>query len=389
MSVAGKKHRSGGGKNSQPGRLRPLLGLAAPTLVLLPLIVISTFWHLPTRVRLEVETARLALTLGGGERREILNPSVPFSSLVIEDCGTVSFAAEALEVADPQQLVPGTGTQVPHFPAGAWRRLPPTDPVKLPCRDPEAKLTLQNPDPAAAEAGTLDHVSLEPGSQVVLEVSPGREPAVSLEIGTPQDLHLAVGPDLELVADFVEPEGVAVPFQGSPLTWRARIPEARRTLEVTSGERGLVLLVTPARGQAAALFREKLDLPLASVELLAEDLEGAFTSPLRDKASLSYPDYPAVPAVTIEKDEAVGLGGLAQARLSRLELDAGKDALRVSFDGIAERAASRAGEFARDHRLTLFHTFRYSWRWGLIAVVAAWLASTTWAAFGIWKKLQE
>jgi len=25
----------------------------------------------------------------------------------------------------------------------------------------------------------------------------------------------------------------------------------------------------------------------------------------------------------------------------------------------------------------------------LIAVVAAWLASTTWAAFGVWKKLQE
>jgi hypothetical protein len=92
--------------------------------------------------------------------------------------------------------------------------------------------------------------------------------------------------------------------------------------------------------------------------------------------------------VTIEKDEAVGLGGLSQARLRSLTLDAEKGALHARFDGIAERATSRAGDFARDHRLTLFDTFRYSWRWGLIAVVATWLVSTTLSAFEVWKKLQ-
>jgi hypothetical protein len=61
----------------------------------------------------------------------------------------------------------------------------------------------------------------------------------------------------------------------------------------------------------------------------------------------------------------------------------------VRFDGIAERATSRAGEFARDHRLTLFHTFRYSWRWALLAAVAAWFVSTTLAAHETWKKLRE
>jgi hypothetical protein len=389
MSAAKKGHRSGGSNKSKPGRLRPLLWLTLPTLVLLPLVVISTFWYLPTRVRLELETARLALTLGGGERREIFNSSVSLSSLVIEDCGIVSFAAETLEAADPQLLVPGTGAQAPHFPAAAWRALSPTSPVKLPCRDPEAKLVLQNPDPAAAEAGILDRVSLDPGSQMVLEVSPGREPAVSLEIETPQDLHVAWGPDLELVADFVGPEGVAVPFQGSPLTWRARLPEARRTLDVTSGEHGLVLIVTPARGQAAALFPEKPDLPLASLELLEETLRGNLTSPLRGPAKLSYPDHPEIPAVTIEPNEDLGLGGLSQARLTSLALDTEKQALRVELDGKAGHAASRQGEFVRDHRLTLFHTVRYNWRWALIAAVAAWLASTTWAAFGVWKKLQE
>lgn len=379
MSAAAKTHRS-----------RPLLWLALPTLVLLPLVVLSTFWHLSTRVQLEVATERLAFTLGGEERQEILGRSVPFSSLVIEDCNSVDFAAEKLEIADPRQLVPGTEAgAAPHFPAAAWRELTPTHPVKLWCRDPAAKLTLQNPDRAAGRLGLLDRIRFSPGSPVVLEVSPGREPALSLEIETPQDLSLALGPDLEVVTDFVEPAGIAVPFPGDLLTWRARLPEARRTLEITSGEHGLVLIVTPARDQLAKLFREPLDLPLASVELLEEDLEGRLTSPLRDKASLSYPDYPAVPAVTLQKDEAVGLGGLSQARLRSLELDAGKGALRARFDGVAKRATSRSGAFASDRRLTLFHAFRYSWRWGTIAVAAAWIVSTSWVAFEARKKLQE
>ena len=389
MSAAAKRQRSRGGKKA-PSRSRPLLWLALPTLVLLPLVWISTFWHLPTRVRLEIETTRLALTPGGEERREILERSVPFSSLVIEDCSTVAFAAEKLELADPQQLVPGNEAgETPHFPAAAWHQLTPTDPVKLSCQDPAAKLTLNHPDPATARLGILDRIHFAPGSQVIFEISPGRETALSLEIGTPQELSLALGPDLELVTEFVEPEGIVVPFPGDLLTWRARLPEAHRTLEISSGEHGMLLIVTPARNQPAGLFREPLDLPLASVELLAEDLEGTFTSPLSDKASLSYPDYPAVPAVTIEKDEAVGLGGLSQAQLRSLELDAEKGVLRARFDGIAEQATSRAGAFARDHRLTLFHTFRHSWRWGLIAAAAAWIVSTTWAALGVWKKLQE
>ncbi|HEX5717705.1 MAG TPA: hypothetical protein VF179_16215 [Thermoanaerobaculia bacterium] len=371
-------------------RSRPLLWLALPTLVLLPLVWISTVWHLPTRVQLDLKTARLAFNLGGEKRREILNPSVPFSSLVIEDCKTVELTVEKLEVADPRQIVPGTEAgETLHFPAAAWREVRPTSPVKLSCRDPAAKLTLKHPDPAAARLGLLDRIRFEPGSQVILAISPGQESALSVEIETPQVLSLALGRDLELVADFIEPVGIAVPFPGNLLTWKARLPEARRTLEITSGEHGLVLIVTPARGQATELFRDPLDLPVASVELLEEDLEGKLTSPLRAQATLSYPDYLGVPAVTIEKDEAVGLGGLSQARLRSLALDAEKGALRARFDGIAERATSRAGEFASDHRLTLYHAFRYSWRWGLIAVAAVWLFSTTWAVFGVWKKLQE
>jgi hypothetical protein len=388
MSPKARKHHPR--KKAAPRRSRSIFWLTLPTLVLLPLVLLSTYWHLPTRIQLDLEATRLAFTLGGEERREILNPSVPFSSLVIEDCKAVEFSAEKLEIAEPKLLVPGTGIgEIPHFPAAAWRELTPTDPVKLSCRDPAAKLVLKHPDPDAAGIGILDRIRFEPGSQVILEVPSGREPALSLEIDTPQNLNLALGPDLEFVTDFVEAEGIAAPFPKGLLTWRARLSEARRTFQITSGDHGLVLIVTPARGQAAELFREPLDLPLASLELLEEDLEGTLSSPLRGKSTLSYPDYPSVPAVTIEKDEAVGLSGLSQARLRGLELETKRGALRARFDGIAKRATSRSGAFVSDRRLTLFHTFRYSWRWVLIAAAAAWLGSTTRAAFEVWRKIQE
>lgn len=368
-----------------------LLWLALPTLILLPLVWLSTLWRLPTRVQLEVETSRLALILGGEERREVLNPSVPFSALVVEDCDTVTFAPEGLDVADPRQLVPGTEAgEAPHFPPAAWRQLQPAGPVKLTCRDPAAKLTLRHPDPGAARLGLLDRLYVQPGSHVILEVSPGREPALSLETGTPQDLTLALGPDLEIVTDLIEPEGLTVPFRGDLLTWRARLPEARRTLEIASSGHGLVLIVTPARGQAAELFPETLNLPLAALELSEENpRERAPSSSLRARANLSYPEYPAIPAVAIEKDEAVDLQGFSQARLRHLALDPGKGTLHAVFAGTARRVASGDRTSVRDNRLTLYHTFRHSWRLGLLAVAATWLVSTTWAAFGAWRKLRE
>lgn len=389
MNGKARRRRSGGGKKAAPRR--QILWLTLLIVIPLTLVWISTLWHLPTRVQLELETARLAFTLGGEERREILNSSVPFSSLVIEDCDTLQLAAEKLEIADPGQLVPGTQAgEIPHFPASAWREIKPTNPVKLSCHDPSAKLVLKHPDPPAAGLGLLDRIRVAPGSQVILEVSPSQEPALSLEVETPQNLNLALGSDLELVTEFVKAEGLAVPFQGDLLTWRVRLPESRRTLAITSGEHGMILIVTPARGQTAELFPERLKLPLASLELSEENpQEKSLASSLRDKASLSYLDYPAVPPVTIEKDEAIDLSGLSQAQLRSLELNAEKGTLHVVFDGIAKRVATGDRTSTRDNRLTLYHTFRYSWRWGLIAVAAMWLATTVWAVFGVWKKLQE
>lgn len=372
-----------GGKRVAP-RSRPFLSLALSFLVILLVVVISPFWHLSTRVQLELATTRLAFTPGGGERREILNRSVPFSSLVVEDCSAVIFAAEKLEIADPRHLVPGTlAGEIPRFPIAAWREIPHTNPVRLSCSDPAAKVELIDADQSVGRIGILDRIHFSPGLQVVLEIFPGKEPSLSVEVETHQDLNIFLAHDFELVADFAKPEGIAVPFPDNLLTYRVRLPEARRMLKITSGNHGLVLIVTPPRAELTEFFREPLDLPLSSVELLKEDLEGTLTSPLRDKARLNYPAFPNLPPVAIDTDEAVSLCEFSQARLSSLELDGEMGVLRARIDGIATLASSRSGAFSRDHRLTLFHILRYQWLWAL-AVATAWLITTS-VVHAIWE----
>lgn len=380
-----------------PGRARKrLLALALPVVLIPAVVAGSTFWHVPTHVHLELATTRLAFTPAGTEAREILDRSVPFSALALETCGSVTLAAESLEIANPELLVPATrAEESPRFPPEAWRRLAASGPVRFSCAEPGAKLTLQAPGRTGNGVGILDRLPLPPGRQVIVEIPADSELVVQLEIPGPRTLTLtAVGPDVELLADLTRPEGIGLPFPGSPQTYRAHLPESRRTVEIESGPKDLTLILTPPRQPAPQVFRAELDLPLAGVELLGQDLEGGFVSPLRDKATLSYPDFPTVPAVTLEPGSLLGLAGLSQARLRSLSIGKVKDkngnetaALLASFDGIVEHAEGKAGDFRRDLRLTRFDTFHHSNRGATIAAAAAWALSTAMAAWEIWKKL--
>jgi hypothetical protein len=389
MSTVAQSHRPQRARRAPRNLPRTLFWLALPTLILLPLVWTSTFWHVPTWIAIELKVPRLAFTLNGTKPQEILNRSVPFSSLLLERCKSVAFDAETLKIANPEKLVLGTEAgSIPHYPDEAWSELKTKGRVTFPCHDSAAKLTLSHPDSATAQLGSLDRIYFRPGSLVVLAVSPGREPAFRVEIETPQILQLTTGPDLEIVADLAKPENVTVPFPGDLLTYRARMPEARRPIEVTSSEHGLDLTVTPPRNQTSQIFREPLDLPIGSVKL-EEDVEGAPSSSLSDQATLTYPKYSTIKPVIIRAHDAMDLSGLSQAQLTSLDFDAKQGTFSARFIGVVRHATSRDGELTTDHRLTLFDTLRYSERWGLMAVAAVWLVSTTRAAFEVWKKLQE
>jgi hypothetical protein len=381
MSAIAQSRRPQQARRAPRNLPRILFRLALPTLILLPLVCISTCWHVSTWVAIDLKTTRLAFTLTGDKPHEILSRSVSFSSLVLERCKSVTFDAESLTVADPGKPVPVDKTDK------AWRELKTTHPVTFLCHDPSAKLTLSHPV-ATSQLGVLDRIYFQPGSMVVLAISPGREPALRVEIETPLKLQLPTVPDLEIVADQAKPESIAVPFSGDLLTYMARMPEARRPIEVMSSGNGMDLTVTPPQNQASKLFYEPLNLPIGSVKL-EEDSEGTPSSSLSDQATLTYPEYKTIKPLVIKAHDAMDLSGLSQAQLTSLDFDAKQGTLNARFVGVVGGAFSHDGESTSDLRLTMSETLRNSPRWETIAIAAMWILSTTWAGFEVWKKLQD
>ncbi len=368
----------------QRRRLRTVLWLTLPTVILLPLVLASTYWRLPTRVQLEVTTRRVAFTVGGVEMREVLNAGVEFSSLLVADCREVALSPRRLAVEDP---MPATESSQ-RSPEPAWRELELAGRVRLRCRYEDSKVRLVSPESTVEILGTLDRIWAAPGSRVLLAVTSGRGLDVVVQVDTPQSLAIPVYGEVRIVTDGVDLEGIAAPSSAGDLkTYRATFAAPDRMLEVESSDRGCTLVFTPAPGRSIGDVFTRQPIPLAGLDLLEERLGGGVATPLLAAGQLSYPELPAIAAVAVARDELVGLGALEKFRLRGIELDAEAPGLKLRLDGIAGKVRTAAGEFRADHRLTVFHHFRYSWRWTLLAVVAVWAVATTRGARELWKGL--
>lgn len=379
-------------RGGSPAWLLPLL----PTLVFLPLVLLSTVWRLDTRMQLDLVARRLAFTVGGDESQEILGALPGFQALTIESCEAVAFSAEKLEVAEPRST--GGATQGEGRPGlvPAWRELEPGKATFL-CADPSSKIAVGPADRGRRRTGTLDRIHLAPGADVAIAVSDETPPEITIDVGSKQELAIAIHEDVEFTTDLVDLEGQAVPAAvGDLVTYRAQLSPAASLLQVRSRPLGLVLVVSPPVGEPVGeFFQEAGNIPLTSVTLLDESVDGTPQSPLLGEGTLTYPDYPSVSPVTVDRGEFVALGGLARFRLKKLQvlqdivIDATTDerthGLAVRLDGIVQQVRSGDPEFQADHRLTLFDTLRYSWRWSF-AIAASWILLTTGFAHARWKR---
>lgn len=372
-------------------KLRHVLWLSLPTLIVLLLVLISTLWYLPTRIEADLTVRRLAFVVGGEEPREVLNASVEFSSLVIEDCAEVTFKPERLEVADPGQLVPAEKAgKVGHYPESAWHELETEESVRLLCRDDEARVTLRPPGPANAPLGALDRVRAAPGSRVALEVPSGLGLDVIVEVEGEHSLAIPIYGDreIELVTDLVEIEGAqASPFSGDLATYRVRLAEVDSTVRLRSRARHLTLAVTPAGSSTDELFNGQA-IAIEDIELYEQVLDGIRKTSLLAPGKLHYPGFKIDP-VELAEGELVGFGELGLFRLERLALDAENRGLNLRLDGVVGKAVTTDEAFPVDRRLSVFQRFQYSSLWNLIAVVAVWALSTTWVGYELWKKIRD
>jgi hypothetical protein len=319
-------------------------------------------------------TRRVVFTVGGEEASDVLNRTVAFDGLLIESCRSVTLHPERLEVA--------TGD-------GDWQQVATGGEVRILCRDPDARVALRKTDPSQGTAlGTLGRLRAQPGSQVVLAAHSGNAVDVTVEVETPQSFTVPIHGNVEIVTEFVELEGVEAPVDGDLLRWRAELKEAYKTLTVESGDDGLALVLTPAASSSGAVFTENAT-PLAAVQLLYESLEGDLQTPLLADATLAYPDFPGVAAVTLAEADLVGLDELEDFRLEGVTLDDETGGLKLRFDGVVGELGSTDGVFHTDRRLTLMERLYHSKRWSLAAVAGVWLLTTTFGVYSTLRKLGE
>ena len=359
-----------------------------PAIATALLALAASSWRWPTRVEIEFTTRRLAFTTGDTEN-PVLNVRVPFSSLVTERCDTMTFVPSELAVTDPASPTPQPLTL-------------PDRTVRLACRDPDSKLTLRPPEATSAKIlGTVDRFQVDAGARVVLEahatgeIDKTREAELTVDIDRARTLTLTAPGELAIEAEFVELESDgAVPITGDFRTYHARLEDPDPWLELGFTRDPTVIIVLPA-AKASGIF-VSTPIPIETVELLYETLTGELVSPLLSEATLSYPEFPSIGAVTIPRDELLGIGELGTAQLKGLELDAvgsfpvkdaGAAGLRLTFDGIAGKARSTDLAFSTDYRLTVWDRFAHGSLWQRLTAAVAWALATAWIGRERWQKL--
>jgi hypothetical protein len=340
-----------------PSRYLALIWLALPTVTLLLLKEVAASWYLPTRVSLEFAASRINLILAddkstaGGERPEIFDRTVPFSSLTINHLKSLRI----------EQLAEN----------GAH------GPVTLTCRDSNPQIGLRSSGKVAAPLGLLARIPLAPGHLIALAAPQGAEPAITLETEASPELKMSIlARELTLETESCLPDGLPRPFQDG-VPQRVKLGEASGVLTLTSYSRGLDLTFTPA-GSPAGIFRRRPELRISSISLLGTEFEGKMVSALRGSAILSYLDYPGAPDAHIEEGGIIDFRNLSEGRLKHLTFDSASGAFRGRFEGKIRAGTSHDRMFM----LTLLDIVHYSWYW--LAVAAAWSVATAGAV--VWTR---
>jgi hypothetical protein len=368
------------GRRSSVGNLALL---CLPTVVMVCAVVASNYCRVATRVSVDLTTRRVAFETGRTDDLELLGDTRGFSRLVIERCGRVSFHAAAFAPVAPPAAASG---------ARAY-----TGPVRIDCRDPDAKITVEAANPRVA-AGALDRMTLTSGERVAFHVAGDASPVVTIDLSSPKRLDLPVYGELLLTAELVDVEPSLVP-PTDRARYRAELPTTNGWLHVQTGDRRTILVVTPTPESTGRFFNERLRIPIEAPQFLEETSAGLATAFLADGV-VTYPDYQAVPPVRIRGDEFFVLRRASGMEIRRIALLPDRPGLALTIDGRLTAAAAigrpdpgataeeGTGQWV-DPRLTVYQIVRYGPLWSIVAAVAVWGLATTWTWYERWKKMSE
>lgn len=323
-------------------------------------VIFGSLFAIPwtTPVRLDLVVERLRFTVSGTEARKLIDGTVSWRSLMLNDFSRIELERPAaIEISD-------NGSD--------WQASDTIDRIVLTARSNLAQATLEGTGLADSPAslGTLNTLWVDQGAKVVLAIHPAGTSTVDLTVEldpAPPHLDISLPDRFQLDASAIAVEGLVMP-SGSASRFFLRGEPAGDGSSFKVSSSGLLSLIATVNKASISEPLLRNALPIVDLELF--ELSGRnFETVLRGDGNLSYPEQPWRRDVSLSREDLVGLESSQDLDLSLIELAPEKDALRIILNADASKIRSGpASDRSRDHRLRLGEVL-FGESWGLWLLV--------------------
>ena len=239
-------------------------------------------------------------------------------------------------------------------------------------------------------AGRLEAISVDPGTQVILETIDGAGMTMRFD---GQHLAPAVLPlnGFRLNAARITREGKFADSKqavANPIALRAELAPDSPLIDVRGLPQSLVLTLTPVKNTPMALL-SKTGAPIREIELTRQNQNGEREPSLVAAGEIRYSDFPAKDKVVIDPQDFLGLAQLDRFFITRLEVEPDGKQIRLRLAGIAGHIRTLAGAATEDRRLTRFDTLWYGAKPAVLFSILVWVFSVTLGAYKLYKEFKQ
>lgn len=370
-------------------RIPPLWLVSLPTVVGAAVVIGLMLWSIPARVQVELTTERIEFVVEATQSRpQPVLDALDVRSVAIEKFAALAFEPETFEVADPSKYQIAKDD----FPRTAWRLLRVTgSTVTMAAKDQtrHPRVTVEGLKGGGQEPFHLDPMAVVQGSRVTLETRGGKNEGLTIKVTGQESMSLSLRGPFKLIADHTELRGVAdQPFpRHDELTYRVRLPEHASWIEVAASSDGPILSPTFASSQSATSIVSSI--PVSTLDFTRQDASGERVGALTGQGTITFPDYPHLGSVLINKDDAIGLERLNKFTIKEISLAANGRGMHLVGDGMAKQIRAKTGQIPIQYRLTAFDALWHNPRLALLFAIVAWVFPTTLAAYRLWKEFKR
>ena len=360
--------------------------VSAPAILAAAVVTGLMLWSIPARVQVELTTERVEFEIGEASQGKTILEGFDMQTVAIEKFAALNFEPTTIEAADPAQYQVTTDD----FPSSAWRRLNVDgSKVTLAAKDQtrHPRVTVEGLNTAEPETVHLDPIAVAPGTRVTLatrEVHGGKKEGVTLQVTGPDTLTLSIHKPFRLIADQVELRDIAMPFrEQDEMTYLVTLPAQASSLALTALPGGLILSPTFTSTQLARSFFG--GIPVVTMDFTKQKASGERVSALTGEGTITFPDYPHLGSVPVNKDDAIGLEQLDRFTINEVNL-AEQAGLRLVGDGMAKQIRTKSGQIPIRYRLTALDALWHNARLAMIVTIIATVFTSSLGAYRLWKE---